>query len=240
MNEDREIFAAAMKEALRRGFTAAILLLGLTGTATLLFTTLSSQPEADAGAGLVRFFSYFTIQSTIAVSIWSAFQTFQKPPSPRLQGNREETVKNTVHLALLVSSLLTAGGYYALLDASWRPEGLSAFGNLLVHAVVPVLLFLEWLVFERKGRFRLVSVAAVLALPAFHMCAVLLLGSRSGRYPYYFLDPVALGTIDFLRNALLFAVLFILTGGLLWIADQLMLRLRRSPQMQPEQEKGGR
>ena len=224
MTEEGENFASALKHALRKGFAGALMLLGFTGAAVLLHTTLSAETSVDAGSGLVRFFSYFTIQSTLAVTGWSAFQTFRKPPASQADQGPRERKDSAVQLALLASSILTAVGYYALLDATWKPQGLSAFGNLLVHAVVPTLFVLDWLVFERKGRLRLRSVAVTLVLPAFHIAAALLVGIRSGEYPYYFLDPTLLGTAVFLRNALCFAVLFVLTGMLLCLVDRLMER----------------
>jgi hypothetical protein len=221
MTDEGKPFAIALKAALRRGYTGAVMLLGLTGTAALLYTTLIAGPSAEAGAELVRFFSYFTIQSTLSVTVWCAIATFRKPSAPRSDGGNKGAA---VHLALLVSSILTAGGYYALLDASWKPQGLSAFGNLLAHAIVPALFVLDWLVFERKGRFRIRFVPATLVLPSFHIVVAVLVGSITARYPYYFLDPVLLGVAVFLRNTGLFAVLFVLTGGLLCLADRLMNR----------------
>jgi hypothetical protein len=221
MTGERDPFEARLREALQKGFQFSLVLLGATGTAVLLFTTLRGATAGSLGIETLRFFSYFTIQSTLATIVWLALAVFRKTaaepsdPAPKRSGSG-------VRLALLVSSILTAGGYYTLLADQWNPQGLQAFGNLLLHAVVPAMFLLDWLIFEPKGRTKAVWLPAVLALPLLHLAGALLLGIGTGRYPYPFLDPTALGVPVFLRNAAGFAVLFLAVGGAIHLLDRLL------------------
>ncbi len=228
MTGDTDSFRTALAAALRRGFQYALGLLGITGVAALLYASLSARLSiVGAFEATVRFFSYFTIQSGLAAIAWTLVQAARSPtrtPNP----SRGADLGALLHLAFLTSSILTAGGYYALLHDRSAPQGLHAFGDLLLHAVVPAMLVLDWILFAPKGRFQASWIPVVLALPLLHLGLTAALHGWLGTYPYYFLDPTRLGVPAFLRNVGVFAAIFLIVGALLVLADRLVARIGRS------------
>ena len=233
MMEWKAQFNLELRVALRKGYRAALVLLDVTGIAALLVATLDGKSGSGAGASLVRFFFYFSIQSSLAVAVWVAITVFRREKTPPTASAVSRD--RAVHLALLVSSILTAGGYYILLHTAIQPTRLAALGDMLLHAVVPAMFVLDWILYETKGRFRVGHLAAVLVLPALHLVAALVRGAFTGDYPYTFLDPEKLGIAMFLRNAAGFAALFLTVAALLLLLDRMMRkRPRKAPTALPE------
>lgn len=219
------------RDAFRRLFRAAVAGAAAVGFFLQAGAALAGKPSSEAVASLLRLLSYFTIQNTLAVAVLCAVRAaapgIRAGPGPGTEaGTRSArcSLGPAVSLALLVSSIVTGAVYHAVLAPLWNPQGIAAAADVLMHGAVPVLVLLDWLLLEPHGRLRARNVPAVLVLPLLFLAVSLPLGSVTGRYPYFFLDPASLGILGFLRNAALFAIGFLGLGALALAADRALGR----------------
>ena len=50
--------------------------------------------------------------------------------------------------------------FHFILSATWKPKGLAALGNLVVHYIMPAAVVLDWLLFTPEGRLRWLDAAS--------------------------------------------------------------------------------
>lgn len=163
-------------------------------------------PKAEL---LVRFFSYFTIQSNLLIAIAST--------SVSLFSNTifgEFFNKHTTKTALTVYILVVALVYNVVLRFLWTFTGWGALVNELLHVVVPLLFLIYWCSFVVKRFLKWSNLWWWLCYPLVYCIVVMLRGNYSGFYPYPFLNIDKLGLQNVLVNCLavtaLFAILSIL------------------------------
>jgi hypothetical protein len=133
------------------------------------------------GAGLVNFFSFFTIESNalgIVVFTWGgvAALTGRRPVPDLLRG-------------AVVVYLAVTGVVYAALLAGLPGQGTAAWVNTVVHQVMPVVLVLDWLIAPPRTRPPLSRVWWWLVFPLLYLAYTLVRGPFAHWYPYPFLDP---------------------------------------------------
>jgi hypothetical protein len=191
-----------------RLLSASIALAALVAVLIQLVLVLG-RPDASWRSAL-RFFSYFTILSNLAVAATSGLPLLA--PASRvgrwLAGPR---VRGGVALYIAVT-----GAVYALLLAHlWQPQGAQWLANALLHYVVPVAYVGGWLVFAPHARLTFADALRWLSFPAAYLAWVLVKGAWLGEYPYPFLDLATLGVARFaISCAGLFAFFLVLGLGL--------------------------
>lgn len=129
--------------------------------------------------------------------------------------------------ALLVCAFLMTITRLLLLPADTAVPGCNAVTSLLLYCVVPVLMLLDWGLFEPKGQFRWVSPLLWVLVPDAYYLA-LVLGSKLGRaaYPYAFLQPAG-GVWPVARDVLILNVLCLAFGYLLVSLDIVLNKNRK-------------
>jgi hypothetical protein len=140
-------------------------------------------PLAEA---LIRFVSYFTIQSNIlAALVLTAFAI--------KVGMDEWLVHPFVRSAVAVYIAMVGIIYHTLLRQLWEPKGAQWFADTALHTVMPVGYLVFWLTCVRKAGLRWYDPLLWLIYPLFYMGFVLVRGKMSGFYPYPFIDAKTLG-----------------------------------------------
>ena len=158
-------------------FQSLILLLCITGISILVF-------DSKTVSAAVNLFSYYTIQSNLlvaaalALSIWGLAKD-------RKESSLLLIFKSGTVLWILVTGIV----YHLLLSGLWHPRGLTAFANLAVHYCTPLAMLLNWLIFERKGRFKVIFALYWLSYPFLYIIVSWLRGWLTGSYPYWFFNP---------------------------------------------------
>jgi hypothetical protein len=127
---------------------------------------------------------YFTIQSNIIVLVVSA--------ALALGPGRWSWMSGTPRLVGLVCITVTAVVYYAVLATDQHYVGIAKVGDVLAHAVSPVLFVGTWLL-GRRGRFARHHVVEMLVYPVFWIALTLVRGAVIHIYPYDFVDVMANG-----------------------------------------------
>jgi hypothetical protein len=159
---------------------------------------------------LFRYFAYFTLTTNLLVAITCV--TLLIAPNSRLGGflGRQKTLTATTSYILIVGII-----YNILLRIIWKPEGLQLIVNELLHAVIPILFLIYWLVFVRKDGLKWNDVWAWLLYPLIYTVYVFIFGAITGFYPYPFIDLAQLGIITTIINACGITVFFIVISLLL-------------------------
>lgn len=170
------------------------------------------RPPAEAAHAIVKFFSFFTVLSNIAVGTVLAASLLapDRPPGrwARRAGSR---------VAVGVYIVVTAAIYHTLLAGLWRPAGAQLAADILLHTVTPILFLIDFLVFPPTEAARWGSAWKALVFPLAYGAWSLVHGAVTGFYPYPFLDVAKRGYGAVLVTMLLmgagfYAVTLALTG----------------------------
>lgn len=161
-------------------------------------------------AGLMTYFGYYTIWTTLFVALALTIPT---------AGGHTRVQRFFAHpqtLGCVVTSTILVGlGYHFLLRQVWNPAGLQWFLDLLLHYVVPAGFLLYWFHVTPKSSLPWWSPLAWSLYPFFYFCYVLLRGALIGTYPYPFIDVASIGFLTATRNAFALILVFVVAGGFL-------------------------
>jgi hypothetical protein len=159
---------------------------------------------------IVRYFSYFTIQTNIVVAV--CYTVLLLKPGSKW-GNffsRQQTL-SAITVYILIVGLI----YNTILRFTWSPEGLQRIVDELLHSVIPVLALIYWIVFTSKNQLQWKNILPWLIYPFAYIFYVLIRGSLSGFYPYPFINSTQLGINKVLVNSVGIAGVFIFISLLL-------------------------
>jgi hypothetical protein len=171
---------------------------------------------------IVRFFSFFTIQSNILVAICFTVLWF-KP-------------KNKLELFFLDNKSLTAITMYItivgivynlILRFLWMPTGMQRITDEILHLVIPVLVLIYWFQFVSKKSLEYKNVFPWLLFPFLYLIYTLVRGYFSDFYPYPFLNVSVLGYTPVFVNSFYMLIAFLSVGFLLIFSSKLLSK--RSP-----------
>ncbi|GAB3914122.1 hypothetical protein GCM10011575_18470 [Microlunatus endophyticus] len=197
---------------------AAVPAAGLVLSLVLLFASGADVNSADTtvipvGVRLLRFFSYFTVQSNILVLIASVVLM--------LRPTRDGTIWRVVRLDSLLAILITGIVFATILAPLVHPEGADFIANALLHYICPWLTLVVWLVVGPRPRVSWVTIPAAFIWPAAWIAYTLIHGAISGWYPYPFLDVTQLGYPRTALNVLLILVGAAVIGVIFRFLDRL-------------------
>ncbi|SFB23069.1 hypothetical protein SAMN05660845_2165 [Flavobacterium swingsii] len=171
---------------------------------------------------IVRFFSFFTIQSNILVAICFTVLWF-KP-------------KNKLELFFLDNKSLTAITMYItivgivynlILRFLWMPTGMQRITDEILHLVIPILVLIYWFQFVSKKSLEYKNVFPWLLFPFLYLIYTLVRGYFSDFYPYPFLNVSVLGYTPVFVNSFYMLIAFLSVGFLLIFSSKLLSK--RSP-----------
>lgn len=203
-----------------RGFAVLVALVAL-ASLVLQYVLILGATREDLGLALasLRYFSYFTILSNIAVVLVTLRAALAWPGFfSRL------TVRGGVALYIAI----TGGIYFFILRHLWNPQGLQWWADTGLHYAVPLLYLTWWLVCAPHGGLSLRQAGAWLAFPALYVCWAFLRGAWVHEYPYPFIDVAQLGWPKVLMNSVGMLLLFVVVGLMLIGLDQLLGRRPRA------------
>lgn len=171
---------------------------------------------------VLRFFSYFTVQSNLLVIATSA--------TLALRPQRDGRIWRVLRLDGLVGITVTLIVYHFLLAPILDLHGINAVTDVGFHYVTPILAITGWLLFGPRRRITGGVLAAMLIWPVLWFGYTLAHGAIAGWYPYPFIDAAALGHAAALTNAGLITLLLLGIAGLFLAGDRLLPRTGRAAQ----------
>jgi hypothetical protein len=200
---------------------AALIVWG--GVVLQLWLMTHGKAGPELGQAVVRFFSFFTILSNLAVGVLlSAPVLAPGAPLGRWAARAGTRVAVAVYIAV------TAAIYHTLLAGLWRPEGAQLVADTLLHSVTPALYLLDFLIFPPREAARWGSAWKALVFPALYGAWSLLHGAFSGFYPYPFLDVAKRGYGAVLVTMVVMGIGFYAMTLAMTGLQHLQLRLARS------------
>jgi hypothetical protein len=155
---------------------------------------------------LANEFSYYTMQSNLIVLVWLTIAVLFQEKKPD-----HWFFKALIRGAITVYILVTFLVYAIFLESFYHP-GISAYTNLCVHYLVPILFVLDWFLTEMDQEYSWKYSLLWLVYPIFYVFYTLVRGIIIGWYPYFFLNLDALGAGLFVMWVFILASIFILLG----------------------------
>lgn len=175
--------------------------------------------------GVVAYFSYFTILTNLLAAIaLTAGALPAKTPPPWLAFFRRPGVVT----AITASMVVVGSVYFLILRHIWEPQGLQLVADVLLHYVMPPLFFIYWWWAVPKQVLRPAAIPRWLAYPLGYAIYALVLGAIRGRYPYPFIDVIALGYPRVLVNSAVILSVFAVLCLALILLGRLDQRRHRS------------
>lgn len=158
-----------------------------TGFAALALVAIGTQLVLHVGASysVLNFFSYFTNLSNLvaaSVLLLCAFNV-------RSGNDRSLTLARYVSTV----NMTVVGIVFAVLLRNVDLGALLPWVNFVLHTVMPVVVFLDWLLDPPALRLRSSRIFLALLFPGFYLAYALLRGASTGWYPYPFLNPANVG-----------------------------------------------
>jgi hypothetical protein len=174
------------------------------------FVLMIANRTASEGETIIRFFSFFTIESNGLIAVALTFLLLT-PGSPRSNFFTRASTMAAMTLYILVVGIT----YNAILRSIWNPQGLQRIVDELLHLVIPLLFFIYWFIFQSKKPLHWKNIFPWLLFPLLYCIYTLIRGQLSGYYPYPFMDLTQLGMDRVLVNMGAMLVLFLVISILL-------------------------
>ncbi|WEK18419.1 MAG: Pr6Pr family membrane protein [Candidatus Pedobacter colombiensis] len=177
--------------------------LGWFALITQLYLIIANN-EVPALESVTRYFSYFTILTNIMVVLCFTLLllNFSK---------KEESFFSKPKVLAGVAVYISVVGivYNLILRFTWQPKGLQLVVDELLHAIIPVLFVVYWLIFAPKRALKWADAFAWLIYPFVYLIFVLARGELSAYYPYPFVDVGALGYSKVILNSFYLLIVFL-------------------------------
>lgn len=207
------------------GIIALIIAISLVIQLTLLFTggqdanSGASTGEIPVATRLVRFFSYFTIQSNIFVLGTSL--------ALLLNVHRDGPVWRVIRLDAMLGIIITGIVYDTILAPLQHLTGWALAATVGFHYIAPWATLLGWLVFGPRPRMSWRTFGFAFIWPAAWIAYTFIHGAVTSWYPYPFLDVTAIGYPEALRNSGGVLLIAIVLAAILTVLDRRLPALIR-------------
>ena len=149
-------------------------------------------PGAGLGVRLVRFFSYFTVESNLLVLAVSA-RLAMRP-------ERDSRWWRVLRLDALLGIVITGVVFDLVLAKIVHLTGLAHVVNVCFHYISPWMMLAGWLLFGPRPRISSATVGWAFVWPLLWIGYTFVHGAATGWYPYPFLNPENLGYHVAMRN----------------------------------------
>ena len=172
--------------------------------------------------GLDRWYNltYYTTLSNLLVLGFFAYWLWRlaKDGSDQLFSNRLWRAKGAVTMAILLTFFV----YLILLMPRATMEQIMRVENFALHMIAPILVLVDWFIFDRKGAYRLLEPIYWTVLPLVYMVYALVRGSvlrlpvtphkPNEFYPYFFMNIDKIGWHGFGVYFIVILVVYMLLG----------------------------
>ncbi|MEB0093147.1 Pr6Pr family membrane protein [Pseudomonas sp. CCI4.2] len=199
-------------------FALIAAILGWSALAIQLYLILFARwvDQASLLAGVVRFFSFFTVTTNTLVATVLTCAIAAKDSCPH-RFFRTPWVSSGIAASIVLVSI----AYNVLLRPLWQPHGVQRVADELLHDILPVLFLLYWWLYVPKGTLRIKHVLLWVIYPLAYFAYALLRGYLISDYMYPFIDVSSLGYPQTFVNALGVLVGFLLISAVLLLVDRL-------------------
>ncbi len=174
---------------------------------TFVQTSLKTVSMAEA---LIRYFSFFTVQTNLLVCVCFFVLLFKTPVSWYRFFNN-----SSVLTAIAVYITIVGLVYNIVLRSLYHPVGIEFYADNGLHVAVPVLTLFYWALYLPDGKLKWKQAFPWLIFPLVYLLYTLLRGAAFNYYPYPFIDVINLGYAQALINAAFVTMAFLLVSFIL-------------------------
>ena len=182
-----------------------------------------------------RLMAYFTMQSNLLCLIVFIF-------FPLIKKNHKNfycTCKGAITVAILLTAIVYL---IALMPNSFSMYSINnyrlskALGNWLVHVISPILVTLDYILFDEKGHLKLYYPWIWLIIPILYVCFVYLFHSLGGHFygiggsrdfAYFFLDYKKIGIFAVIWWIIRISIFVIILGYALIGIDKILAGIKK-------------
>lgn len=183
----------------------------------------------------------FTIHSNIIVTIIFVVSTYTLSVK-----KKESRMLDLCKNAALIYMMVVLATYHFILSSGGEYSGIRVITNFTLHYVIPILVLLNWMIFEEKKWYSYKLIIAWLAFPILYGGVSLLRGMYDGFYPYFFLNPnghIPEGVGSYTNVALIiaaFTLVYCVLGFVLIVINRVLVKCKNERLLQNTREvKGG-
>ena len=186
---------------------------------------------------LLESFSYFTTQSNALATVFFVGLVFFGGRHMPMDHRVVTILKGTITLALLVTMLVYHLVLRPILAELYVDYVVFGPQDIIVHYAMPLLVLLDFGLFDIRGRMRPIDPVWFLCFPVVYVVYVMFYGAVGGRfaingimsrYPYFFLDVETYGIFTVIFwSALILLIFFLLGVALYWFDRGLAKRSTR-------------
>lgn len=181
----------------------------LTALAVLVGLVVQVLVAADLRTGFfgtpakraLNVFAFFTIQSNVIVGVTSLLLA--------LNPARTSTIFRVARLTGVVAIAITFVVFHVAIAHLFEFESWSLVADRILHAIVPILAVVGWLMYGPRGMAPRRVMWLSLVFPVAWCIFTLIRGELVGWYPYHFIDVGVLGYAKVAVNCLWVAVLYL-------------------------------
>lgn len=161
----------------------------------------------------IYYYSYFTVQSNLAVGISSLILLI----NPTYSSNWFRLLRIDSIICIVITCIV----YNVMLrDDDHNLKGIAMFTNEALHVIIPFLAVLNWLVFgPRKIPNKKIMITAIIP-PLIYVIYIFIRGYITDLYPYPFLDASKIGLTQALLNTGVVVLLFLFLEIILLYIDK--------------------
>lgn len=201
------------------GVLAAVIIASVIAQLDLVVRGVNVLVEEDGSTAgtpmrVVRFFSYFTVQSNLAALI-AALTLIHRP-------DKDGRWWRIFRIASLVGMTVTFVVYVVALRPILDLHGTAKLTDIGFHYVATLMTIAGWLMFGPRPRIDQGSLVRHLIWPVAYIAYVLAFGAATGWYPYPFIDVDEIGYGSTLLHGLLIIVLLLGVGAAYWWLDKVL------------------
>ena len=186
-------------------FALILSMLGFFAVISQFYIAVQNSQFTNPLLVLPQFLSFFTILTNLLTATFFSCLLFPKTTTLGRWAHKPGSLSAITGYILVVGLV-----YQVALRHLWHPTGFAMVVDELLHTIIPTLTLIFWYLFEEKSNLKFKQIATWMIYPLAYVIYTFIRGSVTNKYPYPFVDVVALGYPTVLQNALIIIVLFIL------------------------------
>ncbi len=169
----------------------------------------------EVSEAVVRYFSYFTILTNLLVAV--CFTCLLLKNGKGYHFFSRASVVTAVTAYILIVGIV----YNIVLRSLWDPQGLQLLADNLLHTITPLLTLIYWFVYVPTKEISWKQTVTWMLYPFCYLIYVMILGSFSNFYPYFFINAATLGYAEAILNSVYVTFCFLAVSLLLiWLGKK--------------------
>ncbi|MCY3410681.1 MAG: Pr6Pr family membrane protein [Candidatus Heimdallarchaeota archaeon] len=163
----------------------------------------------------LKAYQFFTVQSNLFVTLWiSLYFIWDEKRFEKLTGKIHGALTSYISLTFLVYSVVIAPIH--------TPERLEIYTSLVFHYLIPILFWVNFVLFERKLIEMKNIIYYSISYPLLYVGFVMILGFLTGDFVYGFFDIIQLGLVKWIFWVLgLLSLMLIISSGVIGVNHKL-------------------